>query len=120
MVEIGSVGSIWYQIASFSFLIVAFVRNFIQLRVCVIVGNLLFILNASLGWPFWPNIVRDPLVIAPDTMVWASLVIIFTVVSLISEMKTLKIHNSKAFFSLLFQVKKASIHDLIPDIEIEI
>ena len=90
MVSIGSIGSIWYQLASICFLLTCVARNFLQIRILIIIGNLLLVINASLGWPFWPEYVRDPIVLAPDSIVWGGLIALFNFISVLFEIKKSK------------------------------
>ena len=113
MVEI-SIGSIWFQLASLCFLSICICKNAVQIRILIILGNILMITNASLGWPFWPDIIRVPKVIALDSIIWGCLIAFLNLISLISEIK----QSRNSFFNLLLNRKQRIIY--LPDnIEME-
>ena len=84
-VEIGAIGSIWYQLGQVFFLATAFFSNPIPIRTCIVFGNFLFVINAAVGWPFWPDIKRDPPVIAIDTIIWEGVIGTFNIFKLVQE-----------------------------------
>jgi hypothetical protein len=86
-VEIGAIGSIWYQIGQVFFLSTAFFSNPIPIRICIIIGNFLFVVNAAVGWPFWPDISRKPYVLAIDTIIWEGVIGSFNIFKLIQEIR---------------------------------
>ena len=102
MTSVGSVGSIFYQFGSFLFFMTGFAKNIIQVRVLLVLGNILFIINGLLGWPFWPDVIRTPLVIAPDAIIWGGLIGMCNVVKFVYEIEELKIKTWKGFFNVLF------------------
>lgn len=106
VVIVGSIGSIFYQIGSFLFFLTAFTRNVIQVRVLLIIGNVLFIINGLLGWPFWPDVVRKPLMIAPDAIVWGGLIALCNIVKFVSDIQELKIDRLQKFIDILFYNKQ--------------
>jgi hypothetical protein len=64
--------SIWFHLASLSFTLIGFTSNITKVRLLIVCGNLLFITNSLVGWPFWPNIYRssEPGVPFVDTVSW--------------------------------------------------
>lgn len=100
--SVGSVGSVLYQFASFIFFVTGFAKNVIQVRFLLIVGNILFIVNGLLGWPFFPDMIRTPLVIAPDAIVWGVLIILCNFVKLVYDIEELKLDSTKKIMNMLF------------------
>lgn len=87
MVEVGAIGSIWYQVGQIFFMSTAFFSGPIKIRLCIILGNLLFVLNAGLGWPFWPDLKREPYVLAVDTIIWEGVIGTFNIIKLFIEVR---------------------------------
>ena len=85
MVEIGAIGSIWYQIGQLFFWAPVLFKDHLKIRLCIIVGNLLFVLNAALGWPFWPDLKRKPAVLAIDTVIWEGIIGLCNIVRFIYD-----------------------------------
>jgi len=70
------VNAIYSQLASFFFLLAAIFNDILLVRFSLVVGNILLIVGASLGWPLWPNVSNWPNV-AIDTVVWCSVTVVF-------------------------------------------
>jgi len=76
------INSIWFQLALLAFTSVFLTNNIVLIRLLLITGDCLLLLNSILGWPFWPDVKRDTDEKAWDTIFWSSLNIVLNSVVL--------------------------------------
>jgi hypothetical protein len=79
--NIKMVSSIYSQVASFFFLFAAIFSDILLVRFCLVLGNLLLMVNAALGLPIWPNVINAPNV-AIDVLVWSTLAFLLHLLAL--------------------------------------
>ena len=78
-----SYNSIWFHIGSFLFTSLGFTNDVLKIRILLISGNLFILLNALVGWPFWPDIIRKPITISWDSVIWPVINIVINVYDLL-------------------------------------
>lgn len=62
--------SVWFHLGSLLFTSIGFTNDIFKIRLLLIGGNLFMLLNALLGWPAFPDVIRKPVVISWDSVVW--------------------------------------------------
>src|SRR5947209_4599140 len=85
--------SIYAQLASFFFLLAAIFSDILLIRFCLVMGNLLLMINGSLGLPIWPNAISNPFHVAIDVLVWSTLAFclhLFALTMLIRDERAVK------------------------------
>src|SRR4051812_22438689 len=73
---INPVGSVYYQFANLFFLLAALYTDILLIRGSLVLGNLMILIQAALGWPFYPCWTNAPWV-SLDTLVWSFLSLLF-------------------------------------------
>ena len=90
-----SYNSIWFHTASLFFTSIIFTSDVIKIRLLIIAGNVFMLLNALLGWPFYPDIIRKPVVISWDSTFWPIFNIIFNTYKFWKDYKKKNTENNE-------------------------
>ena len=113
------INSIFYQLANVFFVLAAIFSDIILIRFSLVMGNMLLIINAALGWPFWGSYINTPNV-QIDTLVWSSLALVlhswafFVLMLDARELKPFEDHNSESLYQYFKRRSGICRRDFLP------
>jgi len=70
MVNLAPAGSLWAQVANFSFFCAGVFADILLVRFFLLLAFALLLLNSILGFPFWPKFAVFPISLSLDSILW--------------------------------------------------